>query len=72
MLATEACLAELPAIPERDKELEVGIRDSVPMDPTGETTTSIESTAWVGGMWRTSTSVNPSNGELSDSDIRTS
>ena len=30
------------------------------MDPTGDTTTSTEFTAWVDGMWHTSASVNPS------------
>ena len=44
MLATETCLAELPAIAERDKELGVRIWDSVPMDQMGETTMSTEST----------------------------
>ena len=65
----EACLVELPAIPERDKVLGVCICGSDPMDPTGETTTLTEFTAWVGGMWQISASVNPSNGDPSESDI---
>ena len=43
--------------------------DSLSVGWTGETTMSTESTAWVGGIRRTSASVNPSNGDPSESDI---
>ena len=62
MLATEACLEELPVIPERDNDVGVCIWGSDPMDPMGDTTTSTDFTAWVGSMWRTSASVNPAIG----------
>ena len=52
VLVTEASLAKIPAtisvIPEQESELVVRIWNSVPMDPTGDTTMSAESTA-VGG-----------------------
>ena len=65
MLATGACLEELPA----EKKLGVRIGGCNPEDPTGDTTKLAEFTAWVGGMWHTSASVNPSNGDPLKSDI---
>ena len=59
MLATEACL----------EELGVCIGGSNPEDLRGDTTTLAEFTVWVGGMWRTSASVNPSKEDQSESDI---
>ena len=50
VLAMKVCL----------EELGVRIGGSNPEDLTGDTTTLVESTAWVGDMWRTSASVNPS------------